>query len=192
MVWWVGGTAWYLLTKGSDPSGVKLAAGALAILGPVSHLLAWRDLRGRRQPLWRAVGIPVTARHVVWRVAFFTLVLWVPALPVFLAQGWGVWPAFLVFEMTGAFLAVGVGTSALLVRFLLAAAEHDPPRPGPGWIRLGAAALVWIYAAAHLLQEPGEAGLLLLTCLILAGALLVLGLNRLGGYEPERLDRLQR
>jgi hypothetical protein len=192
VVWWVGSTAWHLLVGASDPAGVKLAAGALVLLGPVSHLLAWRDLRGRKQDSWRHLGVAVTARHVVWRTALFTFLLWLPALPVFLLQGRGWWPALLAFEMTGAFLAIGVGTAALQVRFLLAAAEHDPPKPAVGWVRLGAAVVTWIYAAAHLVQEPGQSGFLLLTCLVLAGALLVLGLNRLDAYGPERLDRLQR
>jgi hypothetical protein len=115
----------------------------------------------------------------------------VAAAPVLLF--WGAWlwrrrpspaEAWTQLEILIAFWFLAVGATSLSVRMTLAPVARLRPGPLSGLLP-AAGALAYGLTARFL--APGEPPEMILSLLLIGGALLVLGLNRLGELPPEVL-----
>ena len=203
----------YAVGHGSLPSGVPGGAGAVragvlfygaALV--VQNLWVYRRLgvltRSARGPSGSPtpvpLGPPVSVRETVLRILVRAFGGTVAAWAIVVA-GWtpmvrtlGAWPVILAAELALAFGLVALGVNAIALRVSLEGASRVEGRARLR-VFLGRAALLLAGAAygwALWRRDGGEAGILLLTTVLLAGALLLMGLNRLSHLDGSVLQRL--
>jgi len=193
----VAWTAGYFLTREGYPGypmWVRVAAVSLIPLLLMIHTAAVRDLATRKNPMYAPYSLLVLVQHVLVRMGFLTLLLWVAVGLAWVVQGWGFWPWLLAWETLGAFFLVGWASTAMLLRVVLVAAARAGGVDAVGEARIGAIRVVFLalaaaYGGAHWLRAADRPAEVLLASVVLAGALLLMGLNGVRGGSAQGLRR---